>query len=799
MHDGVNLTPFSRPRQVGNVPAGTGWPRPESGATDGTPRERAVAALRRYRWLIAGIVLVGSLAGLAATRFVNPSYQVQATIWISGETPQGRSTGPIRAEELLNVSAWPDLLRSFAILDTVVREEALYLVPKVAAHQGLFVGFALADSFRPGSYELRVDADRRRYALLLATGAPLEGGAVGDSIGRRAGFRWRPDSAALSAAGEIQFDVVTPREAAVELRDRLAISLPQQSNLLRVSLSGTEPAREAATLNTLIRRFVLTAAHLKRRNHMEFAATLQQQVAYAERELRDAEIALEDFRVRTITLPSEGGPVAGGVEATRDPVLASFFALKIQRDDIRFEQQVLERTLAGVRSGELDPVAFSSIPAVQHAAPELRRVLQEYIDRTAALRTTREAFTDEHSKVRELQHTLRTLRERTIPAAATEFLQELAQRASDLDARIGTASSELAVIPTRTIEEMRLRRNVDVRQQLYTMLKNRYEEARLAEASALPDVSVLDSAVAPQQPTSDTRPMVLLLGVLASLGAGIGLALALDRFDGRVHYPAQVSGGLGLDILGAVPTVRKNGKLRRGEEEMAQVVEAFRSIRLGLCHAYGAAGPLVVTVSSPGAGDGKSFVSANLAMSFADAGVRTVLVDGDIRRGALHSTFGLPRTPGLIDVLAGTARLDDATRPTGFERLAFLPCGTRRRSGPELLTSPTLTRMIAELRARYEVIIVDSAPLGAGIDPFVLGAATGHMLLVLRAGTTDRGMAEAKLQLMDRLPVRMLGAVLNDVRAEGAYKYYSYLYGYAWEDDDAREERAVGAGVSAGR
>jgi Mrp family chromosome partitioning ATPase len=98
-----------------------------------------------------------------------------------------------------------------------------------------------------------------------------------------------------------------------------------------------------------------------------------------------------------------------------------------------------------------------------------------------------------------------------------------------------------------------------------------------------------------------------------------------------------------------------------------------------------------------------------------------------------------------------------------------------------------MSHLMAEMKTRFNVIIVDSPPLGAGIDPFVLGTATGHMLMVFRSGETDRQMAEAKLKLLDRLPVRVLGAVLNDIQADGVYKYYSYLYGYTSDEEGVRQ------------
>ncbi len=218
------------------------------------------------------------------------------------------------------------------------------------------------------------------------------------------------------------------------------------------------------------------------------------------------------------------------------------------------------------------------------------------------------------------------------------------------------------------------------------------------------------------------------------------------------------------------------------------MVEAFRGVRLSLMHAYGTAVPLMVTLSSPGSGDGKSFISSNLALAFAELGRRTLLIDGDIRRGALHRLFGLSRKPGLTDYLRGGMEWEALIQRTEHKALDFVGCGTRLQTGPELLSSAPMGLLLKELRSRYDVILVDSPPLGAGIDPFVLGTLTGNLLMVVRTGSTDREMAGAKLDLLQRLPIRILGAVLNGVSATGLYRYYyrhyAYLPGYQAEDEE---------------
>jgi capsular exopolysaccharide synthesis family protein len=185
----------------------------------------------------------------------------------------------------------------------------------------------------------------------------------------------------------------------------------------------------------------------------------------------------------------------------------------------------------------------------------------------------------------------------------------------------------------------------------------------------------------------------------------------------------------------------------------------------------------MLTVSSPGSGDGKSLLSANLALSFADAGYRTLLVDGDIRRGGQHTVFGADVQPGLLNYLASQAGLEQILQKSPHERLTFVARGTRVQGGPELLASLGMAELMSQLRTRFDAIIFDSPPLGAGIDPLALAVHTGSLLIVLRVGETDRKLALAKLETVYRLPIRVLGAVLNEVRAEGVYRYYAYGYG----------------------
>ncbi len=756
-----------------------------------SPLARLLAACRRFAWLIVVVAALGTTGSVVATRFLNPAYVVVGTLWIENGT--GRTQGPIQAPELLNSFSWIELLRTYTVLDPVVEQMKLYLRPGKGTTPGLFDGFALAQRFAPGSYTMTVDDAGSQFSVKNASGIVVSQGQVSDSVGKQLGFRWMPGPGRLKPKVKFSFVVVTPRDASQDLQAQLTTKMSDEGNFLQLQLAGSDPQRIAETMNVLQRQFVDVAAELKKRKLTELSKLLGEQERQQEAKLRESEQALEAYRVATITQPKEDGPLVPGLQMTTSSAYGRYFQQRVDLETIHHDRKAIEDVLSRLETGGITVDAFILIPAVR-AAPDLSRVLNELSQADADIRALRTRYTDDYKPVKDLEEKIRVMKQVTIPTYAKALVGQLQNAENDLDARISTAGGDLKGIPVRAINEGRLQREMESARVLFTNLQNRYEEAKLAEISAIPDVRVLDPAVTPTRPQKNQASRIILVGIMASIGLGLGLAVLLDRLDRRFRYPEQASHELGLSILGAIPVIAhgRNGR-PMPSDRLAQVVEAFRSVRLNLAHTFEPPAAICFTVSSPSPGDGKSLIAANLALSFAEAGYRTILVDGDIRRGELHRTFGTDRRPGLLDYLTTGGDIERVFRQTTHGRLTLLPCGTRHQHGPELLGSARMAELIAMLKGRFEVVLVDSPPLGAGIDPFVLGTHTGSMLLVLRSGETDRQMAEAKLRILDRLPVRVLGAILNHIdSSSGAYKYYSYSYGYSSENEVGNTEDSPG-------
>lgn len=750
---------------------------------------RSLAAVRRYKWLCVAVVGLGTAAGVAATSFFRPEYHVQGSVWLSGsESPlEERNTGPIRPAEAFRGAAWVELLRSFRIADSVVARQALYVTPESERDSLVFRNFNLGPRLRPGDYELAVD-EKRSWVLKDGNGErELERGVAGDSIGRRMGFRWAPTAGSLVPGHTVSFNVTTPREASLVLMKRFWAGLGPDGAFLQLSLTGPHAERTAATLNLWMEEFVRVATDFRKAELGQFARDLATQLDSAELSLKQKELAFSSYRAQTITQPGEKPSGRGAVDLIGgNPFIDDFTRQKIDLEQREAELAQLQQVIARVRSGQQSADALLFVPSIANGpqGAQLRSAIDLLSAKKAALRQLELQFTDEYKLVQETQRDIATLEQNRVPALANGFAEQLRRTIGQLRQQVATRSRAIQAIPERTTNEGRLQRDVEVATDLYRNIRTRFDQAQLAEKSVTPGVRIMDEAIAPTRPTTNTKPQIIIGSLVASIALGLLLALLLDRLDRRFRYPEQVTNDLGLDILGAVPLLRNSRAQDISPEEASQMVEAFRSVRLALRHTFASDGPVVVAVTSPGMGDGKSFVSSNLAMSFAEAGHRTLLIDGDIRRGEQHATFNVDQQPGLMEYLAGEAGLDEVVVPTEYDRLSIIPCGTRRRRGPELLASANMASLVDLLRTRYDAILIDSAPLGAGTDAYALGVAAGSVALVFREGKTDRRMAQAKLSVLDRLPVHMLGAVLNCVPASGAaYEFYSYLDGYAAEDD----------------
>jgi len=328
----------------------------------------------------------------------------------------------------------------------------------------------------------------------------------------------------------------------------------------------------------------------------------------------------------------------------------------------------------------------------------------------------------------------------------------------------------------------------------YVGLVQSYEQLRLTASQSTDTLIVFEEARVPTEPVRPRKLMnTALAGVLGAM-VSVGAAFVIEYLDDTLKTPDDVNRTLGLPTLSAI------GRLEEGQNELimtadplSPVSEAFRVLRTNIRYSSVDRPLQVLLVTSSGPAEGKSVVAANLATALAQAGLRTVLLDADMRRSRIHHIFGLHPREGLAGaLLAGST--DGRLQPTEVEGLSILPVGEKPPNPVELLGSQRMRELREELLKSFDAIVVDSPPVLIGADAAVLGQMVDGVLLVVNAGETRRDMARQAVESLRQVGANVIGVVLNRVptRRGGYYYYYPYYHyyqGYYGEEEKAKGKR----------
>ncbi len=344
---------------------------------------------------------------------------------------------------------------------------------------------------------------------------------------------------------------------------------------------------------------------------------------------------------------------------------------------------------------------------------------------------------------------------------------------------------ELGQLPSVETDLARLQNRVEINSDMYKYLLGRYQESQIAEAEISPYVDVVDPAVF-SRPVSGGEQLNIIFGGLIGMLLGVGAAFFLEYLDRSIRSSADVESSLGLPVLGSIPAFEPDPEGRplhlvAVKEPDGLASEAYRLLRTNLAFSTTRERPLATLLfTSPGPAEGKSTTVSNLAAVLAARGDRTLVVDADLRRGELHDVFDILRSPGLSDLLVGGIDDREAIRPEVRPCLDILPAGQRPPNPSELLGSQAMSDFLDEWRHQYRWVLLDAPPVLAVTDPSVLAVQTDAVVVVIRAGETDRRAAWRAFEQLRRVNARVAGAVLNELKASGAGDgyYMDYYYGY---------------------
>jgi capsular exopolysaccharide synthesis family protein len=774
---------------------------------------REPIALMRRRWRLVLLIAAGITGVVAFLAYsATPSFRAIAVIRFSDPRRAltgGVADGPARggfdrysADPLLSQV---ELLQSRTVAGVVVDSMPILRVRSTGLSASDLADLQLAAALeRAGLGAPRADSLVLWFTAdsmgVQPAGEPTEiRVAYGDLVQLR-GLRFRilapPGGSSGRGPRDGTLRVLSRAAGIAAVTGGLRVTPRPRTDVIDVAYVASDPHRAQEVVNQVVQVFRAVSAEETKRESRLRRQFLEVQLRINDSVLASARNALSSFRQRAgrVGGSSEGSARAQVGAGAGASSAASADQLQLQREQFDADRRLYRGILTSLAESRDSLRAAVSLPGISGSM-----VVSQLYTQLIQYETTRDSLTARapvHPDLPRLNELIATTERqllRAVQSAATGLAASLDSRIASLDRLRARRSTDAQQLSATDAEEARLVERVENARQIADQLRIEYQRARIAEAVEVGQVEIVDLATTPGSPLGIGLLQKVTLGLLLGLLLGGGSAFLAEHLGSAVGRREDLE-ALGLSLLSAVPRCRDARNPKRPPQGSDPAIEAFRGLRMSLMHAYGSAGggPIAFAITSPGSRDGKSFVSANLALALANANVRTLLIDGDGRRGTLHRALSGLRRPGLTDVLSGDAKQADIIQNTTFRGLYFIGCGTRRSDGPELLGSERMTELFSFLRGNFQAIIVDTPPLGAGVDAFALATAAGSLLMVLRPGIAERELLAAKLEQLRHLPVRLLGAVLNDVQEGPEYRAYSYyLEGYEARAEPAERHRPV--------
>ncbi|MEN8144189.1 MAG: polysaccharide biosynthesis tyrosine autokinase [Gemmatimonadota bacterium] len=768
-------------------------PGPEPYYGDEVDLRDVWSVIRRRRWVIFGSLAVVLVAVGLYTWLATPVWQASTLIRVD----EGDRSNVAVLDVLSSLQRGSELetemriLRTRPIAEEVVDELDLNLVvsrPADVPRSLVFAELSLDRSTPEIEYALqRLGEGRYRVQSIGEEAGRLNmEAAAGERVEIPGGHVVFADLEALEAGmgrslpSELRFTTLGFQAAVRELYESLDVARPdREANVMKVAYEGTDRELVRLVPNALAASFIGQRQQVQKMEVRSTVAFLQEQSDLLQAQLEAAEGELQSFR--------EGRQiVALGTEA--EAQVERLAELQTERTRLDAERTALANMIRTIDDalGSPDYRRLAAFPTFLNNAA-IADILQAL---TAADRTRTELLlrvTQDHPDLIAVDQRIAEL-EGQLGSIGRNYLTSLTDQIASLDAVLARFGSELEEIPEKEVQFARLERQTTLLAELYTLLQTRLKEAQVAEAVEDPTVRVVETAILADEPISPRPARNMALAGILGLMLGIGLGFVREYMDTRIHSSDSVEALLGLPTIGRIPALPLgplfgNGKPQRSAalvthaDSQSVISEAFRNLRTNVRFVRGGEGAAEMVVTSPGPREGKSLTAANLAVVLAQQGIRTLLVDADMRRSVQHEQFGLQSSPGLAELLVGEASLAEAVRPTDVEGLYVMPAGTPPPNPAELLGGDRMDRLLESLREKFSSIVIDSPPMLAVTDAAVLGPKVDGVVLVLRAEQTDRGAASLALSQLHHVGATVLGVVMNDTKTDGAEYYYRSYYG----------------------
>jgi len=566
----------------------------------------------------------------------------------------------------------------------------------------------------------------------------------------------------------------------------LAVEPVRDSRLVKISYQSPNPELATRIVNTLAEAYINT--NLERRYDSSSYARkfLEERLQQLKARLEDSERDLGQYarRYQIITLDEKQNII----NKTTEEINSALGKAEAERIKAEADYQQAQRTEGQGLSAILQSEVITKLQTTQ---ADLEAQYQEELN---VLKPGYPKMQQLNSRIKQIQSKINEEAAKIRASIGAKY-ESAKMNESLLRSRLNEVKNELMDMQQRSIQFNILGREVDTNRQLYDGLLQRYKEIGVAGGVGTNNIFIIDKAEVPQFPF---KPKLLLntsIALVLGLFGGILLAFLFDALDKTIK-PEELERLTGIPALGMIPRINRPTSRTQKDQPLALLAcqeprstfaEAYRSVRTALQFSTVDGAPRVMAITSAQPGEGKTTAALTLAITFAQAGKKVLLIDVDLRNPSLHRTLQLDNSLGLTNYLAADAQPVEVAQPVLLDNLFVIPSGPLPPNPVELLSTPKMAALLSLAAEKFDQVILDCPPVLGLADALILGNMAQATLLVMAAGNTPRPVLQDAIKRLRSAQVHILGTMVNKLDARDHSYGYHYHYYYSYDEKSSRK------------
>jgi succinoglycan biosynthesis transport protein ExoP len=567
------------------------------------------------------------------------------------------------------------------------------------------------------------------------------------------------------------------------LKGSLSVSrVAQQGHVLAISVTSPDPARAAQLSNAVAEAYLVDKLDTRFEAAKRASAWLSDRLAELRRQLRESEEAVAKFR-------SEHGLVQSGGVSLNQQQLSELNGKLV---DARADASQKKARVDLLDSIQAKGGNLQNLPDVSNAGalPGLRQqaatLSQQQAELLARYGGTHPLVVNVRAQQSDVERAIAAETRRLVASIKNEY--ELSQsRVTSLEQAMREATGRSSIDDTTAIRLRELERTAAVNKSLFEDFLQRAKITQEQSTFEAQEARVISPAVQPGAPSYPRKGAYLAVTLLLGLLLGVGGAVAKEMLNAGFTTPKQVQEILGLPLLASVSRMEARDLTVDGNvipmghypmiKPLSRYSEAIRSLRSGIQMTDVDHPPKVIQLTSTMPSEGKTTIALSLAASAANSGLKVLLIDGDLRHPSASKVLNLHKETGLVDLLMGKVNVQDVV--TYHEQAGYwvLPAGDKTQNPPDLLGSERMKSLVTSFRETFDIILIDTPPVGPVIDPVVVSQLSDKIVVIVRWATTAREMVKHCVQQLSGNR-KIAGIVFNHVNDQQAQKYGKYAYSY---------------------